>query len=108
MHSITLTGCFSSSKVEVVQEALATPVSAVPENRMELYPSPTDRFVSVEMPSPIQASSLEIFSATGKVVMRIEEVTPGMVIDLAGQSPGFYFFRFTSSGQVHTGMVVLR
>jgi hypothetical protein len=56
----------------------------------------------------MQASSLEVFSATGKVVMRIEKVIPGLVIDLAGQTPGFYFFRFTSSGKVHTGMVVLR
>jgi len=38
----------------------------------------------------------------------IKETAPGMVVDLAGEAPGCYFFRFTTPLKVHTAMVVLR
>jgi len=105
---ITVTGCFSSSRVEVIQEALATPVSAVPENLVRLYPSPTKRFVNVEIPLSFRPCSLEVYSGTGRRILMIKETAPGMVVDLAGEAPGCYFFRFTTPLKVHTAMVVLR
>lgn len=105
---ITVTGCFSSSKVEVIQEALTTPASAMPENKVRLYPSPTERFVTVEMPLSLLPCSLEVYSGMGRRIMRVKEATPGMVIDLAGEAPGCYYFRIINSLNVHTGMVMLR
>lgn len=105
---ITISGCFSPSVVKVVQEALPTPVIGVEEARFRLYPSPAHRYVHVDTDHSPNLVSLDIFTGSGHQIMNFPQLTAGMVIDLGGHPPGFYFFRFSSSGRVVTKMVVLR
>lgn len=92
MGWISLSGCFSPKRVEVVQEALATPAGVTVGEQPRIWPSPAHGKVSLHIPGNAGNGILEIYSSSGQRVRLIP--SPGNSVSLEGLTPGLYFFHF--------------
>ena len=105
---VTVSGCFSSEKVEIVQEGNPTPIDAVGNERCLVYPSLTSRYVKVEFPTASGTYSLEVYTEAGQKIITRQQLHPGEEIDLNGFAKGVYFFRVHNKSVLKTAKIVLR
>lgn len=106
MGWISLSGCFSPKRVEVVQDALATPAGVTSGEHPRIWPSPAHGTVNLHIPGNSGNGRLEIFSSSGERVRMIP--SPGNSISLEGLTPGLYFFHFRDGGFSLMEKIVVR
>ncbi|MBC7778410.1 MAG: T9SS type A sorting domain-containing protein [Phycisphaerae bacterium] len=73
---------------------------------LEIYPNPSTRSVTVEIPGDASEMSIELSDMTGRTLLRKEDVPKGGSIELAYLPAGVYFVKaITPSGKVYQGKV---
>ena len=76
----------------------------------KLYPNPSNGFITVEFAKEANVSSIQIFDATGRVVLS-ESVIEGSIrksLDLTGMAEGVYGIRVNSDKQTSTAQFVIQ
>lgn len=106
---ITISGCFTTKRIEVVQEGVSTAAHDPGKGKFRIYPLPADRFVTVEFAVETQGSRfVELFTETGSRIFLRELYGNKEILDLKGCSPGLYFMRISGRGFAEVARVVLR
>jgi hypothetical protein len=105
---VTITGCFSHKEVEINQEGDPTPVTSVNQGDLKVFPSPTDRFVKIELPSGTAGWNLEVYSETGQKILAKQKLVSGDEIDMKGLAGGLYCFRLRNPVFMEIRKVILK
>ena len=105
---LTIVGCFASQTVDLLQEGNPTPVLDLEDNGISVYPTITDRFVKVGLPSGISGYSLDVLTETGQKILSKSQVSSGEEIDLRNFAKGVYYFRISSRRVSEIKKIVLR
>jgi hypothetical protein len=105
---VTITGCFGYKELELTQEGNPTPVTSIYDGHYKVFPSPTDRFVKIELPSGTTDCSLDVFTETGQKVLSKNRISSGDEIDLNEKASGVYYFKIQNARFTDTRKIVLR
>jgi len=105
---VTITGCFASQTVELLQEGNPTPAIDLNDNGIRVFPTVTGRFVKIELPAGTSDCSVDVFTETGQKVLSKNRISSGEEIDLQGKAKGVYYFRIYSARMTENRKIVLR
>lgn len=94
--SVTLTNeCGTET---VVTTIVVTSTAGIATNAIEglnVYPNPANEFVTVELPSAVQATG-SVFNTTGSLVKTIDSFTAKTEVSVGDFTPGVYFLHIQS------------
>jgi len=84
----------------------SSPTEEPRAGKLEIYPNPATRSVTVEIPDDGAEMSIELSDIIGRTLLRKEHVPKGESIELAHLPAGVYFMKaMTASGKVYQGEV---
>lgn len=74
--------------------------------KLQIYPNPAQSIIQMQLPDTVQNSDLEIFSAEGKVVLKLQNYSSGNPLDISSIPSGKYFIKITANGKtLHSSFI---
>ena len=95
-------GCSDQSDCITID---AVSVEQITEIVMSVQPNPTSGELSISMPTDLTAKA-QVFDAQGKLVIDLNNVSNGSILNLTNMTTGVYMVRITSADALQTFRVV--
>jgi len=106
-NNIDVSGNHGSADCWVVKLNVLSDVSTIRKNHeLLIFPNPNNgKFAFINI---LEASTIEIYDISGKIIFQSTTKDPSLTIDLSENSKGLYFYKVTTEkNQIQTGRLVV-
>lgn len=88
----TLNGCSKTINTFVIVNT-CTGIEDIFQNMIQLYPNPTDQFLTIDFKELVNEKSIEVYDELGKLLLTQTTTEPLLKLNVSGFNTGIYFLK---------------